>query len=332
MSTILITGGSGYIASYCILQALAQGHTVRTTVRNLAKEPQVRRTLGEPKNLQFFAADLEKDDGWYEAVAGCDYVLHVASPLPIGVPKDENELVRPAREGALRVLKAAKRSQVKRVVLTSSLAAIAYGHTETTKTFTEDDWTNPTDVMPYVKSKTLAEKAAWEFANANGLELATVNPGVVLGPVLGPDMSASIEIVRKLLNGEIPGLPDLKFRIVDVRDVADLHLRAMTAPQAKGQRFLAVSESVSMVELARTLKSKFGSQAKRVKTFQIPDFVIRIGALFVPMLRQVAPELGVERDASNRKAREMLGWKPRSAEESIVDTAESLFKYGLIKS
>ena len=250
MSTVLVTGGSGFIGSHCILQLLAAGHQVRTTVRNLKREGDVRALLktggAEPGDrLSFAAADLEKDAGWSQAVAGCDYVLHVASPFPPNVPDDENELIVPAREGALRVLRASRDAGVKRVVLTSSFAAIGYGQRPQEAPFNETNWTDPNgdDVRPYVKSKTLAERAAWDFIAKEGgnLELSVVNPVGVFGPVLGPDYSTSILIVQRLMDGALPGCPKLYFGVVDVRDVADLHLRAMTHPAAKGERFLAVA-------------------------------------------------------------------------------------------
>src|SRR6202522_1597943 len=216
MSTILVTGGTGFVGSHCILQALAAGYQVRTTVRSLKRETDVRAMLktggAEPGDrLSFIAADLETDSGWREAVAGCDCVLHVASPFPPDIPKDENELIVPAREGALRVLRAARDAGVKRVVLTSSFAAIGYGSKPTDVPYSEENWTDLRggNVSAYVKSKTLAERAAWDFIAGEGgaLELSVVNPVVVFGPVLGPDYSTSIHLLRRLMDGELPGLP-----------------------------------------------------------------------------------------------------------------------------
>src|ERR1700681_3753569 len=268
MSVVLVTGGSGFIGSHCILQLLAGGHQVRTTVRSLKREADVRAMLKEGGadsqsigRLSFFAADLEKDAGWPEAVDGCEYVLHVASPLPANVPKHEDELIVPAREGTLRVLRASREAGVKRVVLTSSFAAIGYGQKPRTTPFTETDWTNPSaaDVSPYVKSKTLAERAAWDFIGREGgaLELAVVNPVGVFGPVLGPDYSTSIHLVQRMLDGALPGSPRLSLGVVDVRDLADLHLRAMTHLAAMGQRFLAVAgDFMTMLEIAQLLKAR----------------------------------------------------------------------------
>lgn len=342
MSRILVTGGTGFVGSHCILQALAGGHEVCTSVRHLNREPDVRSMLKvggvDPgSRLSFAAADLEQDAGWREAVAGCDYVLHVASPFPANVPKDENQLIVPARDGALRVLRAARDAGVKRVVLTSSFAAIGYGHKPRTAPFTEEDWTDPDaeDVLPYQKSKTIAERAAWDFiANEGGaLELSVVNPVGIFGPVLGPDYSTSILFVQRMMDGAVPGVPRLYFGAVDVRDVADLHLRAMTEPAAKGERFLALAgDFISALEFAKILKSRTGSSGKRVPTRQLPDWLIRAVTLFDPTVKQILPELGKKKNATNEKARRLLGWTPRSNEESIVAAAESLIRLGLLKN
>jgi nucleoside-diphosphate-sugar epimerase len=341
MSTVLVTGGSGFIGSHCILQLFAAGYRVRTTVRNLNREGDVRDLLKEGgadpgADLSFFAADLEKDAGWHEAVAGCDYVLHVASPFPANVPKHEDELIVPAREGALRVLRASRDAGVKRVVLTSSFAAIGYGHKPQAAPFTEADWTDPegSDVAPYTKSKTLAERAAWDFMarEGGGLELSVVNPVLVLGPALGSDSSTSLLVLEKLLDGSMPGCPRLVFGVVDVRDVADIHIRAMTHPAAAGERFLAVSgDFVSMLEIAKVLKEKLGDAARRVPTRELPDWLLRVLSLFDARVKQVLPELGKVKNATNEKAKRVLGWTPRSNEESIVAAAESLVRLGLIK-
>jgi nucleoside-diphosphate-sugar epimerase len=340
MPKVLVTGGSGFIAAHCILQLLAAGHEVRTTVRNLKREPDVRDLLktggAEPgDHLSFFAADLESDAGWPQAVAGCDYVLHVASPFPANVPKHEDELIVPAREGALRVLRASRDAGVKRVVLTSSFAAIGYGHPDQSAPFNETTWTdlNGNGLTPYVKSKTIAERAAWDFISreGGGLELSVVNPVVVFGPALGSDYSTSILIVEKLMDGSMPGCPILFFGAVDVRDVADLHLRAMTDPAANGERFLAVAgDFVSMLDLAGMLKKNLGAAASRVPTRELPNWLLRIVALTDPRVRQIVPELGKRKNATNEKARTVLGWTPRSTEESIVATGESLIRLGLV--
>jgi nucleoside-diphosphate-sugar epimerase len=340
MSLVLVTGGSGFIGGHCILQCLAAGHQVRTTVRSLSREPEVRRLLqragaeGDDR-LSFAAADLERDAGWPEAVAGCDFVLHVASPFPLAPPKHEDELIVPARNGALRVLKAARAARVKRVVLTSSFAAVGYGHKDQSAPFDETSWTDPNGggVSAYAKSKTFAERAAWDFvAREGGPELSVVNPVGVFGPVLGPDLSTSIIIVRRLMDGAMPGLPRMKFGVVDVRDVADLHLRAMTDPRAKGERFLAVAgEFMSIREMALALKARLGAAARRVPTRELPDWVLRLAAFVDPTVRQVVPELGKTKNATSAKAKSLLGWAPRSREDALVASAESLMRLGMLK-
>jgi nucleoside-diphosphate-sugar epimerase len=337
--TVLVTGGSGFIGAHCILQLLEAGYRVRTTVRSLKREAEVRSMLkiggvdaGEA--LPFFAADLSADAGWQEAINGCDYVLHVASPFPTDAPKDEDELIRPAREGTLRVLRAARQAGVSRVVLTSSFAAVAYGHPPTARPFTEENWTDVNGgIRAYPKSKTLAERAAWDFIAREGgtLELSVVNPTAVFGPVLGTDYSSSIQLLQRLLNGSIPGLPNLSFNVVDVRDVADLHLRAMTAPAAKGERFLALAgHSMTIEEMAQVLCKNLGEVAQHVPTRRLPDWLLRLIGMVNPAIREMVPNLGKVRKASNEKARRLLGWSPRSNEEAILATAESLLRLGLL--
>jgi nucleoside-diphosphate-sugar epimerase len=340
---VLVTGGSGFIGAHCILQLLNAGYRVRTTVRSLTRESDVRAMLkiggAEPRGdaLSFAAADLMSDAGWPEAVAGCDFVLHVASPFPLKVPKHEDELIVPARDGALRALRASRDAGVRRVVLTSSFAAIGYGQKPTDRPFTEENWTDPNGegVSAYVKSKTVAERAAWDFVAREGgaLELSVINPVGVFGPVLGQDYSTSIEIVRRLMDGAMPGCPRLSFGLVDVRDVADLHLRAMIDPAAKGERFLAVAgDFMTIQKIALVLKARMGEAAKRVPTRILPDWLLRVAAVFDSSLSQIVPELGKLKNATNEKARRVLGWAPRSNEDSIVATAESLVRLGLLRN
>lgn len=338
--TILVTGGSGFVGSHVILQLLAAGHTVRTTVRTLTREAEVRATLekagADTGRLTFFAADLEKDDGWAAAVAGCDHVQHVASPFPQSQPEDEQELIRPAVNGTLRVLRAARDAGVKRVVVTSSFAAIGYGHGQRHSDYTEADWTdvNGPAVQPYMKSKTLAERAAWDFvaAEGNGMELAVVNPVGIFGPALNDDLSTSIWLVKSMIEGRMPGLPDLWFGVVDVRDVASLQIAAMTHPDAAGERFLAVAgKAMSIPEMADVLRTGLGPVGARITRRRVPSWVVRIMALFNPMAREAAPRLGIRSNASNAKARALLGWQPRGNEEAILATAHSLIELGLIE-
>jgi dihydroflavonol-4-reductase len=341
MSHILVTGGSGFVGGHVILQLLDAGHDVRTTVRSLAKEQAVRDTLTQAgaKNLDrltFVAADLNLDAGWAEAVAGCDYVQHVASPFPLAQPKDENDLIRPAVDGTLRVLRAARDAGIKRVVLTSSFAAVGYGHGDQAAAYTEADWTNVDGpaVQPYMKSKTLAERAAWDFVEreGNGLELAVVNPVGIFGPVLNEDLSTSIEIIKRMLEGGLPGAPRLYFGVIDVRDVAGMQIKAMTAPEAKGERFLAVAgEPVSIHDMSVILQQGMGEKAAKAKLRQIPDWLMRVMALFNPLAREAGPRLGIRAAASNAKAREQLGWQFRSNEEAIVASGESLIRLGIVQ-
>jgi len=341
MAKVLVTGGSGFIGGHALLQLLAAGHEVRTTVRDPGREAGVRELLrangaDAGERLRFFAADLTSDEGWKEAISGCDFALHVASPFPETLPKHDDELIVPAREGALRVLRAARDAGVRRVVLTSSFAAVGYGHPQQQAPFDETAWTNLDggDVSAYVKSKTLAERAAWDFVarEGGGLELATVNPVGVFGPVLGADYATSILLVQRLLAGAMPGCPQLRFGIVDVRDVVDLHLRAMVDPAAKGERFLAVAGDFMLVrEMARALKRRLGDAAKRVPTRQLPNWLVKLAALRDPAVKQIVPELGKYKNATFAKAQRMLGWSPRGNEDALLATAESLLRLGLVR-
>ena len=340
MATILVTGGSGFIGSHAILQALAAGLDVRSSVRTLRREGELRALLRAngahaDAPLRFFAADLTGDAGWAEAVAGCDYVLHIASPFPAGIPKHEDELIVPARDGALRVLRAARDAGVKRVVLTSSFAAIGYGHPEQRAPFDETTWTNlDGSIAAYTKSKTLAERAAWDFIarEGGGLELSVVNPVGVFGPVLGADYATSIQLVQRLMTGSMPGCPRLRFGVVDVRDVVDLHLRAMADPAANGERFLAVAgDFLRVQEMARVLRTRLGDAARKVPTRELPDWLVRLVAMFDPTVRQIVPDLGKYKNATSAKAQRLLGWAPRSNDDALVATAESLLRLGLLK-
>ena len=344
MARVLVTGGTGFVAAHCLIQLLAAGHETLATVRDLKRESDVRAMLrqggaGEVgERLTLFRADLNADAGWAEAAAGCDYVLHVASPFPSTVPRDENELIAPARDGTLRVLKAARDAGVKRVVMTSSFAAIGYGAPkDRTAAFTEEDWTNLNDpgMQPYRKSKTIAERAAWDFIAREGgkLELAVVNPVGVYGPILGPNLSTSILLVSRLLDGSLPGCPDLSFGVVDVRDVADLHLKCMTDPAACGERFLAIGgDFVSVRQIAQMLKDGVGELARKVPTRSLPNWLMRMAGLFDPQVKGILPELGKHKNASNEKARRLLGWTPRSPRDAILATARSLSELGLLKA
>ncbi len=335
---VLVTGGTGFIAQHCILALLKAGYRVRTTIRTPSREDEVRSYLktggatpGE--RLSFVVADLGADRGWAEAAAGCAFVMHGASPTPSGDQITEEDWIRPAVDGNLRVLRAAKGAGVRRVVLTSAFGAVGMGHKPTKRPFNETDWTNlDAKVAPYQKSKTLSERAAWDFiANeGRGLELAAVNPTAVLGPALGPDSSHSIQIIRNLMAGG-PGAPKVNSGFVDVRDVADLHLRAMTDPAARGERFIAIAgESLWMIEVARILRQRMGPAADKAPTRVLPNTLVRLAARGNPSLRAMVPILGLNLNATSEKAIRLLGWSPRPAADAIVASAESLIELGMI--
>ena len=338
MEQVLVTGGSGFVGSHVVLQLLEAGHDVRTTVRSLDREAGLREMVkgagvDSSGRLTVLAANLEHDRGWAEAAAGCEYVIHVASPMPAAAPRNEDEVIRPARDGVLRVLKAARDAKVRRVVMTSSCGAVYYGHPPRTTPFDETSWTDiDGDMSAYVRSKAIAERAAWDFMSSDGgsLELTTINPSGIFGPILGPDFSSSIELVTRLMNG-MPGVPRLYFGVVDVRDVADLHVRAMTHPSARGERFIATSGDImSMLAIARVLKEQLGSRAKKVPTRQLPNWLVRFAALFQPTLRPLLPLLDSTRRATSEKAERVLGWRPRPPQEAILATAESLIRFGIV--
>jgi dihydroflavonol-4-reductase len=333
---VMVSGGSGYIAGYIIRQLADDGWTIHTTIRDLRREDEVRRLLDvDNARLHFFAADLNADSGWSEAMAGCDGVIHVASPIPTSAPSHEDELIIPARDGVLRALRAAKAAGIRRFVQTSSAAAIAYGRPRGVYTFTEADWTDLSspDAYPYVRSKTIAERAArdWIAAEGGDIEFVSVNPSAVLGPVWGNDFSASIEAVRQLVSGALPGCPDFGFGIVDVRDVADLHVRALTAPGMAGERFVCSGPFLKMIEIAQVLRDGLGPQGRKVPTRRLPDFLVKVSALFNPVVRQVTGELGKVRNMDASHAKAVLGWEARPPEVPILDCARSLIEHGIVK-
>jgi len=333
----LVTGGSGFLGGHVVLQLLDAGYRVRTTVRSLQREASVRAMVttagANDAQLSFVMADLDRDEGWRAAVDGCDCVIHVASPIPAAAPRTEDELIRPARDGTLRVLRSARDAAVKRVVVTSSCGAVYYGHPPQSAPFDETSWTNTDgDMSAYVRSKAIAERAAWDFMKAEGgsMELSTVNPTGIFGPILGPEASSSVELIARLLKG-MPGCPRLFFGIVDVRDVADLHLRAMTHPAAKGERFIASSgDLMSMLAVAGVLRERLGERARKVPTRELPNWLVRCAARFDRKLRPLVPLLDSTRRATSDKARRVLGWTPRAPEDAIVATAESLIKFGAV--
>jgi dihydroflavonol-4-reductase len=329
--TVLVTGGSGFLGGWCLVELLRRGFRVRTTVRDRSREPEVRALLASEVDagdrLSVLAADLQHDDGWAEAVDRCAYVLHVASPFPPAQPKDPDELIVPAREGTLRVLKASLDAGVGRVVVTSSVAAIRNPAELPSGPLTEESWTDPAKpgLSAYAQSKTIAERAAWELARERGQveKLAVVNPGAILGPVLGDNRSYSLEVIERLLKGP-PGVPRIGFSFVDVRDVADLHVRAMSAPEAGGERFIASGPFLWMSEIADVLRERLGDAAAKVPKRTVPNLIVRGMAIFDPGLRSIVGDLGQRVEVSSEKARSRLGWTPRPIEETIVDCARSL--------
>jgi nucleoside-diphosphate-sugar epimerase len=321
------------------VELLRRGYRARTTIRDASRETEVRAMLAQEvevgDRLSVHIADLTADQGWEEAIRGCDYVLHVASPFPPAQPKDPDELIVPAREGALRVIRTSLAAGVKRVVMTSS--AVAVGNSGkppvSGEDFTEQDWSDPANpsLTPYGRSKTIAERAAWDLVKEKGASdrLAVVNPSAIIGPVLSNDRSYSLQAIERLLAG-MPGIPKLGFSFVDVRDVADLHIKAMAAPEAGGERFLSAGPFLWMSEVAQILRDRLGPRASKVPTRNVPNFVVRTMAKFDPALRSVAGDLGRRRTFSSEKAKTMLGWSPRPLDESVVETAESLLQVGAV--
>ena len=333
--TVLVTGGSGYLGGWCIVELLRRGYRVRTTVRNASREHEVHAAVDSEvdshHNLTVHQADLLSDDHWDHVIEGCDYVLHVASPLPVSQPKDPDELILPAREGTERVVSRALDAGVERVVLTSSVAAIRGGNEG--RALDESMWTDLSspDLTPYVQSKTIAEQAAWGLAAEREARerLAAVNPTVIIGPTLSDDTSASLEVIQRLLKG-IPAIPRLSFGFVDVRDVADLEIRAMTAPEAGGERFVANTKSLWMSDVAEVLRQRLGERASKVPTRIAPDLLVRAMALFDGGIRSFKSSLGKRTDYRTTKAQDVLGWSPRPIEDTIAESAESLIAHGVV--
>ncbi|MEZ5061864.1 MAG: NAD-dependent epimerase/dehydratase family protein [Solirubrobacterales bacterium] len=331
---VLVSGGTGFLGKRTVLELLDRGYDVRTTVRDLASEDTIRTDLAAagiaPGNrLEVVAANLTSDDGWPEAAADCRFVLHIASPFPPEQPKDPDELIVPAREGAKRALAAALDAGAERVVLTSSVAAIHANRQDSeAQPLNEDDWTDGDDTsrIPYTRSKTLAERAAWALAEEKGARerLATVNPGAIIGPVLGEERSYSLQTIERLLEGDMPAIPKLGFSFVDVRDVADLHIRAMTDPAAAGRRFIAVDRFMWLADIAAILRDRLGDDASKVPSREAPNLLIKAVALFDKSVKPIVPDLGVRTYMSSERARKELGWEPRPIEDAVIDCARSL--------
>jgi dihydroflavonol-4-reductase len=343
---VLVTGATGFIAQHCLLQLLDAGYLVRGTARSPGRTREIADLLaphlGEIgltrlADFEVVAADLTSDDGWDEAVADCRYVLHVASPLPRAAAKNDDELVVPARDGTLRVLRSALAAGVERVVLTSSVSAIVYGN-DRAKTFDESDWSNVQGkrIGAYDKSKTIAERAAWTFMDDLGpeatMELVVINPGLVLGPLLSSDWGTSGELVKRILDHDIPAIPDISLAMVDVRDVASAHVTAMTTPEARGQRFICVEANHSMMEVALILKAHVAHLGYKIPTKRLPSIAIRVMALFDATVRLAMNDLGTTQTLSNERIRRVLHWSPRDLKEMTTSMADSMIRYGVVKA
>ena len=331
MEKVLVTGGSGFIALHCIDQLLEKGFMVRTTIRSESRKEEIYKAMDKypnlDQNLDFHICDLLEDNGWDEAVDGCDYVLHVASPFILEVPSDEDVLIRPAVDGTLRVLNACSKANVKKVVLTSSVAAVAYGHGKE-KTFDESDWSNTGDdsgITPYAKSKTLAEKAAWEFVDKleahNKFDFTVINPVGVFGPMLTSDMGTSNSLVSKLINGELPACPATHMGYVDVRDVAKAHIFSMLNSSTNDKRIIVSESEMFFVDVGRILND---AGFKKSPTKQMPNWLVKFLALFIKELSGVTKSLGKRVDTDKSLAKSLFDWEYISAKDSIIDTAEQL--------
>ena len=336
---VLVTGGTGFVAGQVILQLLQKGYHVRTTVRSLGKQNEVidmMRNAGikaSPLPLTFVEADLTQDDNWDAAANGCAYVMHIASPIFLRLPRHPDEMIRPAVDGTLRVLSASRRAGVKRVVMTSNFGAVGYGHKKKSGFITEKSWTDPNSrsLSAYNKSKVMAELAAWNFIRNEGrpMELSVINPMAIFGPSLGPSLSSGYDLLKNMLTGQMKALPQLALGIVDVRDLADLHIRAMLSPSASGERFLALGGgTISLPRIALLIKHEMPEISHNISMKVLPNILVHLAALFNPEARAISPMLNVDRNASNEKARTTLGWQPRSNEEAILAAVESLVKFG----
>ena len=330
MEKVLVTGASGFIAEHCIIELLKNGYSVKGSLRSMNREQEVRdavKTETDDTKLEFCKLDLLEDDGWEDAMWDCDYLMHVASPFVIEDPKDENELIKPAKEGTLRALNAAKKAGIKRVVLTSSVAAVNSHMMSGTSDHTT--WTdiNSKYVTPYQKSKTIAEKAAWDFYNnqdnSNKMEMAVINPGGVMGPQLGNDLGgASTQIVSQLISGKFPMIPALSFPFIDVRDVAILHLKAMTTPEADGKRFIAAhSEPTWMYQVAEVLSA---AGYEKIKLKKAPSFMLKLIGLFDNKTKSLVPMLDKYVPCDNSQTVKILNWEPMPWEQAFIEHAKSI--------
>jgi nucleoside-diphosphate-sugar epimerase len=339
LKKVMVTGGTGFVGMHIILQLLQKGYEVKATVRSMKSKSAVIETLASNgvtnlEKLSFAEADLSKDDHWKEAMEDCDYVLSVASPVFMTIPEDEREAIRPAVEGIIRILKAARAANVKRVVMTSNFGAVGFSKKKSERATTEADWTDPNlkGLSIYEKSKLLAERAAWDFITHEGgeLEFTTINPVAIFGPSLSSHVSGSFMLFDMLFSGK--PFPNLPLNVVDVRDVADLHIRAMCTPCANGQRYIASSDGqISMSDIAGLVKENYPEYAERIAEKPIPNVLIHLAALVNARAREGALMLNINRKVSNAKAKKELGWEPTaSCKEVILTSVASMIQYKII--
>lgn len=334
MEKVLVTGATGFIGLHCIKQLLDRGYSVNGTLRSLDRQAEVidslERNNTPTRHLSLFEVDLNRDSGWDSAIRDCSYVLHVASPFVL-TDEDEDFFVKPAVEGVQRALKFSKKHNVKKVILTSSFAAIHETLNDRQESFNEEDWSNPNKpgISFYAKSKTMAELAAWEFMEMENpdFSLAVINPVLVMGPSLTKDIGTSNSLVKNMINGSVPGTPKIHIGIVDVRDVASAHILAMESSGANGERIIVSEKELWVHEVAAILRDAGFNKTPKVV---FPKWLMKIVALFRKDLALMIPMIGKRRDVSSSKARELLGWKPIKAELSIIDTAQQLKDFGLL--
>ena len=337
METVLVTGGTGFIGLHCLQQLLDKGYKVRTTIRSESRKQEVmdamKKHSSNCENLEFFIADLLNDDGWKEAVEGSKYVLHVASPFFLGEPENEDVFIKPAVEGTLRVLKACADTDVQKVVLTSSFAAVGYGHSREKEVYTEEDWSSVDgEISPYAKSKTLAEKAAWEFVESleesKKFELTVINPVAVTGPMLTNDIGSSNDFLLKLISGSMPACPKIHMGYIDVRDVAKAHIFSMTEEKTNGERIIVSESEMFFAEVGKTLNE---AGFKKSPTKEMPNFLVKIMSLFVGELKTLLSALNRKGDIDKTKAKSFFNWDYISTEQSVTETARQLQDMGLTK-
>lgn len=338
---VLLTGVTGFLGSHTTIQLLEKGYEVIGTVRDKRNADAIRSIIGKHtqniSGLTIVEANLNDREVWYDLTRDIDYVQHIASPFPREMPRFENDLIVPAKEGTLNILTAASINKVKRVVITSSVAAVVYGKTKKdllTRIFNETDWTdelNLKDSTPYFRSKTIAEKAAWEFnkKDQSGLELTTVLPGAILGPVLEEDFGTSANIVIKMLDGSSPALPRIEFDIVDVRSVADLMIRSMEMKEAANKRYIASAGYLTFKEVAQILKEQYPN--RKIPGFELPDYLVRFFSYFDASLKPILVDVGVNRRIDNSKAVKELNWQPLPLREAVISCAKSIFEKGIVK-